>query len=291
MLHEHAQMKRLSCSIDSKFVTIRKGRKSVAFANDDVPTETSAQLNNSSEFLDELMETNNYTRNICQIPKTKSQPKHDNNDIEQHKLNGFMNLYLLFGVQLVQSTLVQVAMLLQKKNDQVTVNAENAENVAGNVDTNDEQLGAWEAHTKGFASRVMKKYGYKDGKGIGKNEDGIVKPVQADGKKHFNQVSSNADSPAEQIEAHHWPSNTILITGSSMLQGIDEKRMSRRKNVKVRPNPGATIRDMHDHLNALLRKKTDYLILHAGGNDASNKETTSDDIFDGLMELKAFAES
>ena len=76
-----------------------------------------------------------------------------------------------------------------------------------------------------------------------------------------------------------------------MLQGLDEKRMARRRSVKVRPNPGATVRDMKDHLNALLRKKPDHLILHVHANDASNENVTSDMIFDRLMDLKDYAES
>ena len=66
--------------------------------------------------------------------------------------------------------------------------------------------------------------------------------------------------------------------------------MSRKFNVKVRPNPGATIRDMYDHLNALLRKKPKHLILHVGSNDAANENTSSDDLYDRLIHLKKYAE-
>ena len=60
--------------------------------------------------------------------------------------------------------------------------------------------------------------------------------------------------------------------------------------MKVRPNNGATTVDMFDHLRAFLRKKPSHLILHVGENDASRKNTSSDDIFDNLMDLKKFAE-
>ena len=77
-----------------------------------------------------------------------------------------------------------------------------------------------------------------------------------------------------------------------MLQGLQEKKLSvNGVKVKVRPNPGATVLDMKDHLNAYLRKKPSHLILHVGANDSSSKEVSSDDIFDGLLDLKAYAES
>ena len=46
------------------------------------------------------------------------------------------------------------------------------------------KLGEWEIHNNGFASKIMKKYGY-GGKGLGKDENGIVKPIQAEKKSRF----------------------------------------------------------------------------------------------------------
>ena len=99
---------------------------------------------------------------------------------------------------------------------------------------------------------------------------------------------SNDDSKNEIIL---WPENTVLITGDSMLHGVEEKRISRKFNVKVRTHPGAKIKDMYDHLNPYLRKKPKYLILHIGTNDASIQEKTSDVIFDEILQLKRYAES
>ena len=76
-----------------------------------------------------------------------------------------------------------------------------------------------------------------------------------------------------------------------MIQNLDATRMSRKWNVKVRPNPGATTRDMYDHLNALLRKEPKHLILHIGTNDASDKNVTSDMLYEKITRLKRYAES
>ena len=155
------------------------------------------------------------------------------------------------------------------------------------------QLAPWEKHSTGFATRTMKKMGY-NGKGLGKFETGIVEPITMQNvrnttmeQKHDN---GSVDTPQEPNDVIPWPKNTVLITGSSMIQGVDENRMSRKLNVKVRPNRGATTRDMYDHLNALLRKKPKYLILHVGSNDASNDKITSDDLYDRLIRLKSYAE-
>ena len=148
-----------------------------------------------------------------------------------------------------------------------------------------EQLGAWEGHNKGTATKIMKKFGYA-GKGLGKHENGIVEPIGVNIKPPSNKQAAFDLTDANRM----WPRNTILITGSSLLRGIDENTMSRKYNVKVRPHPGATTLDMYDHLNAHLKKKPDYLILNVGTNDASNEATTSDLIFNELLLLKQYAE-
>ena len=49
-----------------------------------------------------------------------------------------------------------------------------------------------------------------------------------------------------------WLENTVLITGDSMLCGLEEKRFSNKFNVNVRPHQGANIDYMYDHLNPYL---------------------------------------
>ena len=84
------------------------------------------------------------------------------------------------------------------------------------------------------------------------------------------------------FDAHPWPKNTILIAGDSMINGINEKRISTNfKSVKVRCLSGVTIDDMYFNLIPLLRKKPAALVLHVGTNNSSNE--TSFQIYDKLV--------
>ena len=76
-----------------------------------------------------------------------------------------------------------------------------------------------------------------------------------------------------------------------MICAIEEKRLSKKFNVKVRPHQGANIIDMYDHINPYLRKKPKYLIMHVATNDTSMKDKSSEEIFDQLLELKRYIES
>ena len=89
------------------------------------------------------------------------------------------------------------------------------------------------------------------------------------------------------FDAHPWPKNTILIARDSMVNGINEKRISTNfKSVKVRCFSGAAIDDMYFNLIPLLRKKPAALVLHVGTNNSSNE--TSFQISDKLLNLIHF---
>ena len=53
-----------------------------------------------------------------------------------------------------------------------------------------------------------------------------------------------------------------------MLNGIDERRISKTRQVKVRFFPGPPIKDMYHYLIPVLEKRPEHLILHTGTNDA-----------------------
>ena len=85
-------------------------------------------------------------------------------------------------------------------------------------------------------------------------------------------------------DAHLWPEGTTLITGDSMLLGVAERKLE--ENCKVRTHPGATIEDLHIHLEAHLRKKPTRVILLLGTNNCPDDEPGI--IVEKLMRLKSF---
>ena len=89
------------------------------------------------------------------------------------------------------------------------------------------------------------------------------------------------------FDAHLWSKNTILIAGTSMIDGINKKRISTNfKSIKVRSFSGGTIDDMFFELTPLLRKKPAALDLNVDTNNLSNE--TSFQIDDKLLNFVHF---
>ena len=84
---------------------------------------------------------------------------------------------------------------------------------------------------------------------------------------------------------HTWPAGTCVIVGGSIITGIDEKRFSKNRLVKVHDFRGATLADINHHIIPILKKKPDVIILHAGTNDSVSR--TSHEILDDLLQLKS----
>ena len=84
-----------------------------------------------------------------------------------------------------------------------------------------------------------------------------------------------------------YPSNTTVIAGDSIINGIHEERLSGKYGVvKVRNFPGATIEDMQHNLVRILEKNPCRFILHVGTNNVES--CASREILDKLLKLKTF---
>ena len=82
---------------------------------------------------------------------------------------------------------------------------------------------------------------------------------------------SSVITPTSKLQIHKWSRNTTLITGDSIMSGIDVKRLSKKYPLKFRPFPGASANDMHHYLRLLLQKCPDIIILHVGTNTCVNE--------------------
>lgn len=151
-----------------------------------------------------------------------------------------------------------------------------------------DDLAPWELYSTGFGSKILNKLGYNGG-GLGKNENGIVKPISiSSGMKHFSLDNTTTNKKRRvNNNVHCWPKGTTLITGSSIIMGIEESRL-RKYKAKVRPFPGACIDDLYDYLEPLLKKKPTNMILQIGSNDATFKSASQ--ILNEIINLKVYIE-
>ena len=119
----------------------------------------------------------------------------------------------------------------------------------------------WEKHSSGFASKMLDKMGYK-GKGLGKAEDGIIEPITV-----TNSLGLGVPKTPKKRKL-------IYIASDSMLNQMEEGRLSKTYDIKVRCHGGCTIKCMYSHLPSIVKLKPEYIILHIGTNDCTSK--TSD---------------
>ena len=77
-----------------------------------------------------------------------------------------------------------------------------------------------------------------------------------------NIKNSNSEEKEEKVK--------IAMAGDSVLHGVNGKGLSKSHNVKVKNYSGATIEDILDKIDDLLKSKPDCLLVHVGTNDLKN---------------------
>ena len=138
-----------------------------------------------------------------------------------------------------------------------------------------------------------------NGGGLGKNGNGIRRPITVEHHNGNGKAATNKDKkPAEykhvtpstrvQNKVKPWPAGTTLIIGDSILYGIEENKL-KRYQAKVRIHPGSCVDDVYDYIAPLLKKIPTNIILHIGSNDSPYKP--ADDIYNEIMNLKRYIEN
>ena len=84
-----------------------------------------------------------------------------------------------------------------------------------------------------------------------------------------------------------YPDGTATIIGDSILNGITQEQLSRKRRVvEVHIFQGATVDDMKHQVIPLLHKEPRFIIIHTGTTDAPY--LTSRKVLDNLITLKYF---
>ena len=96
-----------------------------------------------------------------------------------------------------------------------------------------------------------------------------VEPQPAAGNENENKAANESENKNKSSENNEGKNKRLHVTivGDSLLNGIDEKGLSRHHIVKVKNHPGANMEDIADHIKQAVRRKPDILIIHAGTND------------------------
>ena len=99
------------------------------------------------------------------------------------------------------------------------------------------------------------------------NEKNVRDKTNEQPNDTHNKITNNDIN--ERDNQSCWPSGTGAIVRDSMVNGIDEKRLSQKySRVKVFHFSGARIEDLNHYIMPIIKNKPDYLILHVETNDA-----------------------
>ena len=99
----------------------------------------------------------------------------------------------------------------------------------------------------------------------------------------INNKSSNARST---VDTRTTVKKSVVIIGDSIINGIEPKGLSKGNSVKVTAHPGASSRDIVDHIRPVARQKPDIVIIHCGTNDLKGEINTSENLEAAIKHLK-----
>ena len=105
-----------------------------------------------------------------------------------------------------------------------------------------------------------------------------------------DSVISNNDSLNEDNSNDNKDKNIVkrkvIVVGDSLLNGINERGLSKDFNVKVNNIPGGTSETVLDKIDELVKCKPSSLIVHAGTNDLTKGKNVLNNVKKIVKEVK-----
>ena len=94
--------------------------------------------------------------------------------------------------------------------------------------------------------------------------------LQKDNTNEANKNKTAYDKTRTQGNIGNNSKRKVVVTGDSVLNGINERGLSKHQNVKIQNFPGGTTETILDKVETLVAEKPDCIIIHAGTNDIVN---------------------
>ena len=96
------------------------------------------------------------------------------------------------------------------------------------------------------------------------------KNLQKDDDNNGKNSISTHDKTSSQGNGERNDKKKVVVTGDSLLNGINERGLSKPHQVNVQNFPGGTGETILEELDTLVARKPDCIIIHAGTNDLTN---------------------
>ena len=108
----------------------------------------------------------------------------------------------------------------------------------------------------------------------------------------FENTSKNKGNPSENVKhqsrsgkpnldfnKRNSPKKKVTVIGDSRIKYLRRENLSSKNyEVKVAAHPGSTTEDLIDYIKPVVRKKTDFLVIHTGTDDLTNGVNTVKEI-------------
>ena len=133
---------------------------------------------------------------------------------------------------------------------------------------------SWQKHSSGAASRIMHKMGYK-GRGLGKKENGRRETIPLEPKRFRKNEKKETETKTNR--------KLLYILSDSMLNQMDQAKLSKQLDVRIGCHGECTVKCLYTHLTPVFTAKPEYIMLHIGTNDCTNK--TSDVVLNETTKL------